>query len=75
MALCTMDKMEQLSSQEFLDTRSILAGMDNLTTITEFLLMDISSSQELQVLQGPIANKASIENLLTAVLYTMVPLS
>ncbi|XP_036774068.2 olfactory receptor 14I1-like [Manis pentadactyla] len=26
--------------------------MDNLTTITEFLLMDISSSRELQVLQG-----------------------
>ncbi|KAI5159482.1 Olfactory Receptor 14L1-Like [Manis pentadactyla] len=34
------------------DTSSRLTGMDNLTTITEFLLMDISSSHELQVLQG-----------------------
>ncbi|KAI5933851.1 Olfactory receptor 14I1, partial [Manis javanica] len=58
---------------EFLDTRSILAGTDNLTTITEFLFMDISSSRELQVLQGPIANKTSLENLLTAMFYTMVP--
>ncbi|XP_006877995.1 PREDICTED: olfactory receptor 14I1-like [Chrysochloris asiatica] len=31
---------------------SIFARLDNLTIITEFLLMDISNSRELQVLQG-----------------------
>ncbi|KFO35893.1 Olfactory receptor 14I1 [Fukomys damarensis] len=51
--------------------------MDNLTVFTEFLLMDVTGSWELQVLQvavlGPTAQKPSLKNLLTAMFYTMVP--
>nr|XP_058141039.1 olfactory receptor 14I1-like [Dasypus novemcinctus] len=41
--------------------------MDNLTIFTEFLLMDITTSRDLQVFQ------ASLSNLLMAMFYSMVP--
>ncbi|KAI5936168.1 Olfactory receptor 14I1 [Manis javanica] len=56
----------------------MLADTDNLTIFTEFLLMDVSSSRELQILQGlfaslgPVSNSSSIQTLLTAMFYSMV---
>ncbi|XP_073077562.1 olfactory receptor 14I1-like [Manis javanica] len=53
--------------------RSVEARNKALPTCTPQLVILLFSFSGLITVLGPIANKASIENLLTAVLYTMVP--